>query len=503
MVTEVARAIAQLGVGSACCGIASAFGRKLPATTVPLSSRDIVLPKPRATKFVLPRVYVIDPGEPPREADVVIAAGKIEEIAPAGSAAIPGYLSLAECTGAFVAPGLVDMHTHLPSDNVLQLTGLFLLLHLAHGVTTVRDAGDLDGTAVPAARRGFEAGLFVGPRIAAAMAFIGRGRPRWPNTVTLHSPDDAPAIARQLRQSGADCMKLYENLEPADIAALERAATEQGLTTLGHVPSRLGIEEAGLRDAQHFFGVAPPGSLLRDHVLDRTAYYAAVGAIRLEEVVRCSVEQSIANTPTLVLTDRLVGAGADGLGAHPSASLLPSFFRDVVWSPKIGLPAYRSPSQARVKHLRHALETKLELVRRLHREGARLHLGTDVQQPFVVPGAALHDEMRLFVRAGIPARDVLRMATRDAAQALGWNELGTVRKRAPADLIVCAADPSADIEALDTLRAVIRDGNLFDVAALREAAVNDVARRDRFFSRIASDVLARLSMRRLTSAFTN
>ena len=88
-----------------------------------------------------------------------------------------------------------------------------------------------------------------------------------------------------------------------------------------------------------------------------------------------------------------------------------------------------------------------------------------MQQPFVVPGAALHDEMRLFVRAGIPARDVLRMATRDAAVALGWSELGTVRRGSPADLIVCA--------------------------------------RDRVFSRVASDVLARLSMRRLASAFTN
>jgi hypothetical protein len=212
--------------------------------------------------------------------------------------------------------------------------------------------------------------------------------------------------------------------------------------------------------------------------------------------------QSIANTPTLVLTDRLCGAGIDGV-AHPSAALLPSFFRDVVWNPKIGLPAYRNPSRARVERLRHALDVKLVLLGRLHREGARLHLGTDVQQPFVVPGAALHDEMRLFVRAGIPARDVLRMATRDAAVALGWSELGTVRRGSPADLIVCARDPSDDIEALGTMRAVVREGNLFEVAALRAAAASEVARRDRVFSRVASDVLARLSMRRLASAFTN
>jgi len=95
------------------------------------------------------------------------------------------------------------------------------------------------------------------------------------------------------------------------------------------------------------------------------------------------------------------------------------------------------------------------------------------------------------------------MATRDAAQALGWGELGTVRRGAPADLIVCADDPSADIEALGTLRAVVRDGSLFEASALREPAANDVARREGLFSRVAGDVLARLSMYRLANAFTS
>src|SRR5262249_21623491 len=161
----------------------------------------------------------------------------------------------------------------------------------------------------------------------------------------------------------------------------------------------------------------PPSSLPRDDVLDRTAHYEAVDERRLDDVVRAAAERRIANTPTLVLTERLCNSGPDGTVPHASVMLLPSYYRDVVWSPKLGLPAYRAPTKERHARLRHALDVKLALLGRLHRAGAPLRLGTDVQQPFVVPGAALHDEMRLFVRAGIPARDVLRMATRDAARA--------------------------------------------------------------------------------------
>jgi cytosine/adenosine deaminase-related metal-dependent hydrolase len=76
-----------------------------------------------------------------------------------------------EPTG-YVTPGLVDMHTHLPSDNPMRLAGLFGLLYLAHGVTTIRDTGDMDGTGVTAARQAF-ARTGAGPRIVSAGSFVG------------------------------------------------------------------------------------------------------------------------------------------------------------------------------------------------------------------------------------------------------------------------------------------------------------------------------------------
>src|SRR5262249_43147031 len=155
-----------------------------------------------------------------------------------------------------------------------------------------------------------------GPRLFSAGPFVnkrGTTRYRWRNSLWLDGPGDADAIARKLVGLGARCMKLYEGLTVEDIAALERAAAEHGLVTLGHVPTPLGLEEAKLTDAQHFFGVAPPASLPRDHVLDRLCAWHAVDDARIDVIVRAAAEDRLANTPTLVVTERLVAAGPTGV----------------------------------------------------------------------------------------------------------------------------------------------------------------------------------------------
>src|SRR5262249_20569650 len=149
---------------------------------------------------------------------------------------------------AFVVPGLVDLHAHLPPDNALRLTPHAGLLYLAHGVTSIRDAGDIDGTAVPAARRDFTHGQFPGPRVFACGPFVG-GRPaRWKNTVILDRPEDAEAVVAKIAADGYDCVKSYDGLDVARIRAIEAAADRHGLAVIGHVPEGLAYEEALVRN---------------------------------------------------------------------------------------------------------------------------------------------------------------------------------------------------------------------------------------------------------------
>jgi hypothetical protein len=450
---------------------------------------------------VLPGVTVVEPTVRTEAADVVVADGRIADVLPPGSGPYADYEALADYRGGFVVPALVDMHTHLPPDNILGLIDLFLLLFLAHGVTTIRDAGDMDGTSLPAYLEGMAAGRFLGPRSFAAGPFVNKRPARWRNSLNVETPSDAEQIARELLRRGARCMKLYENLTVDEIAALERTAAAHGLCTLGHVPTKLGIEDARLADAQHFFGVPPPASLPRDHVLDRLICWEAVDERRMDAVVRAVVEGRLANTPTLVVTERLLAAGATGRLDDPSLALLPRFFREVIWHPRHGVPAYRGPDEARARRLAAAMEKKLELVRRLYRAGATLRVGTDFQS-FVVPGHALHAEMKLFVQAGIPEAVVLRMATRDAALALGQKDLGTVRKGAIADFLVLTSDPTQDLSALQSLRAVCHDGAIYAAQSLRDEARDRVRSYDRTFVRLAAGIVARIAMWSMARRFT-
>ncbi len=81
--------------------------------------------------------------------------------------------------------------------------------------------------------------------------------------------------------------------------------------------------------------------------------------------------------------------------------------------------------------MQRAFDKKKELLRRLYEAGADILIGTDVQQPFIVPGASVQQEMKIFVEAGIPLNDVWEIVTRKAGQELRVPLLGTIQPGAP------------------------------------------------------------------------
>jgi imidazolonepropionase-like amidohydrolase len=104
----------------------------------------------------------------------------------------------------------------------------------------------------------------------------------------------------------------------------------------------------------------------------------------------------------------------------------------------------------------------LALVSRLHRQGVRLTTGSDLASLWVIPGVALHHELALLESAGIAPVEVLRMATRNGAEALGvLGETGTVEQGKRADLVVLEADPLKDIRNSRRIRYVLLGGRIF------------------------------------------
>jgi imidazolonepropionase-like amidohydrolase len=125
-------------------------------------------------------------------ATLAIADGAISDIAE-GSSGPRSSETGSDFTGCFALPGLIDMHVHLPPDNRLKLAAGAALSYLAHGVTSVREAGDLDGTAVNAARALRDGGIHPVPRLFWCGPFVGAGKASFKNTILL--PDASAEAA--------------------------------------------------------------------------------------------------------------------------------------------------------------------------------------------------------------------------------------------------------------------------------------------------------------------
>jgi imidazolonepropionase-like amidohydrolase len=85
--------------------------------------------------------------------------------------------------------------------------------------------------------------------------------------------------------------------------------------------------------------------------------------------------------------------------------------------------------------------------------------GTDLGDPYVIPGFALHDELALMVAAGVTTLAALQSATSEPARAFGLSDtLGAIAAGQAADLLVLDADPLADIDNTRRIYAVVLNG---------------------------------------------
>lgn len=82
----------------------------------------------------------------------------------------------------------------------------------------------------------------------------------------------------------------------------------------------------------------------------------------------------------------------------------------------------------------------------LHDAGARLLLGSDTPNPFVVPGFSIHQELQNLVDSGLTPYESIKAGTHDAAEFLDALDLfGTISPGRPADLILVDGNPLDDV----------------------------------------------------------
>lgn len=414
---------------------------------------------------VIRGVTVVNPGSGRLSARTIRIEGeRIAAIEPAEPASEGGPFQ-----GAFALPGLVDMHVHHPPAFDAAQTHYFALLYLLHGVTTVRDTGNFDGSILETRRQILD-GAFPGPRVFACGPILDGDPPIWPNSVAVETVEDARSAVGKLAVDGVHCVKVYSLLQPEALAAIRDAAAEHGLPVIGHVPESVGFEDAHLADAQHLIGVPDPRSGRSDEFFLARGWPELSDA-RIEFIVKTSLDQGIAHTPTLVVLEHISHLDEYELQrSSPSAQLLPRFYRDVFWNPDRAAAPLATSAEVWARY-RSMVANAKRVVRALHEAGVTLHAGSDTLNPFVVPGASLHEELALLVDSRLTPEEAWVTATRTPGEFLLEPGLGVIEVGAPADVLIFRDDPTSDLEALETLEAVVAGGRLYPRAELDRAVV--------------------------------
>jgi imidazolonepropionase-like amidohydrolase len=109
-----------------------------------------------------------------------------------------------------------------------------------------------------------------------------------------------------------------------------------------------------------------------------------------------------------------------------------------------------------------SLKACLAMVKLLYDSGITIVAGTDS-----IAGFAYPRELELYAEAGIPPAEILRIATIGSARVMKRDkELGTIEAGKFADLILIDGDPTRRMSDVRRVSLVIKNGNLYDPAAL-------------------------------------
>lgn len=431
-------------------------------------------PTPVVTRLVLDDVTIVDgngtAGVPHR--DLLVIDGRIGAIAPHRASAWPGTPRLS-VAGRFVVPGYIDMHEHVaverwtmrPTgekaatfDSALSATMLRVLL--AYGVTTVRNPGSWIATT----------------REQVALREKTRRATESPHIVTAGRILSDPSIAdmelkREIQaqaDAGVDFIKLYSALPPTRVSEAIALAHARHLPVTGHLqatPWRTAAN-AGIDFIEHGASWSPADLPATARVADsalggmrgRLAWLALldVNDSAITSTIAALRDHHVVVTPTLVAFQSKFWGYDSAYHLEPANGLLPTQVDD--WRILGTFTDDWTPEDfARARQLWPRL---LRLTKRLHDEHVLITAGADVGSPWVAPGAGLHREFRLLNDAGLSPLEVLRVATRNGADALHeLDSVGTVTVGKRADLIVLRRDPSIDVGALSDIEYVLRDGN--------------------------------------------
>lgn len=386
-------------------------------------------------------------GGPARpNSSVLVWDGRIQAVGSPDQMLIPEGTRVVDLSGRFMIPGLIDVHA-VPGDSAT------LARLLGAGVTSVRSSG-LDRATWEARRAGWDPDgplptvYSSGPLLDAP----GEGA----RGLLLRSPEEAREAVGRIARESPQTFSLSPRLPPALVEATLDAAEGAEIPAWGE-----------LRDTDWVTAVR--------HGIDALAHLLSGASALLPAEAREAYERSRRASPDESLVSWLEALEVEGEEVDRLVGALLS--RDVTVVPMLAAAEGRlvcpepRPDEAcgrwsdstRQRALR-ALPKLVELTRLLHRDGVRLVAGSDAPRS-IPPGIGLHRELELLVSAGISPLEVVSIATRNAAVALGvLHDRGTIEAGKRADLVVLTEDPSEAIRNARRIDFIVLDGRAYRAA---------------------------------------
>jgi imidazolonepropionase-like amidohydrolase len=396
---------------------------------------------------------------------VLVQGGQVVRVDPESDAAVPAGAEVIDAAGRFLMPGLWDVHQHFAG-----VDGVF---DLVAGVTTGRDMANDNVPLLERVAR-FDKGTELGPRVVLAGIVEGTGALAGPTDVRIETAQQAQAAVDWYAGHGYEQIKIYSSFLPQLVPVIADMAHARGLRVSGHVPAFMlarQFVEAGADEIQHLnFIVLNFFPEVKDtRGKDRYTLTAEkLQSLRLDspeftDFVALLRQRHIVLDPTMAILEDLY-SGAPGQPARSLQGILERFppaTRRRLLSGAVAVPPGKEAVYAA------ALPSLLKLLKALHDGGVTLMPGTDA-----FAGYTLQRELALYVQAGIPAPEVLRMATLVPAQVLGQDgpsQRGFIAPGKQADMVLVDGDPTRDIGDIRHVWRTIKAGQVYDPAELEAA----------------------------------
>lgn len=385
-------------------------------------------------------------------ATIVVRGNTVESIS---GPDVPAFEHI-DAKNRVVIPGLWDMHTHNGDDDGP--------LDILNGVTSVRDLGN-DIDTILGLQKKWQSGQAVGPRVVLAGLVDGKGPYAGPTKMLVDNEEEARAAIDTYASKGFEQIKIYSSVKPELVPVMARYAHSKGLRVSGHIPAFMRAEDAvraGYDEIQHvnmlMLNFMPDVKETQTRLrLTAPAERSASIDLKSAEVkafIDLLLEHHTVVDPTLGVFegDYVARKGTMSPVLAAAADRLPPQVRRGALTG--GLPVPEGKDQT----FRDSFANMVRMVRMLYDAGVPIVAGTDG-----MAGFALHRELELYVQAGIPAPEVLRIATLGAATVMHRDDkLGRVAPGKLADLVILDGDPTTNISDVRKVRTVVKDGNVFD-----------------------------------------